>query len=81
MPIFAYKAIDKSGKEISDEFEVASYDEAIFITILSPDDADVWSDCIFFYRVFYSLFFDFLVFCCIPADIINGNGDILFFIN
>lgn len=29
MPIFAYKAIDKFGKEIASEVEVASYDEAI----------------------------------------------------
>jgi len=29
MPVYAYKAIDKFGKEIIDEIEVASYDEAI----------------------------------------------------
>lgn len=29
MPIFTYKAIDKFGKEITSEIEVASYDEAI----------------------------------------------------
>ena len=29
MPTYSYKAIDKFGKEITDEIEVASYDEAI----------------------------------------------------
>ncbi|MBU4376863.1 MAG: type II secretion system F family protein [Candidatus Omnitrophica bacterium] len=29
MPIYSYKAIDKFGKEIADEVDVASYDEAI----------------------------------------------------
>ncbi len=29
MPIYSYKAIDKFGKEVADDIEVASYDEAI----------------------------------------------------